>query len=71
MGPNQGTLPAFVWRDQEKSRRTSASIADVAPEIRNEHTQNTYPEPYLQSNLFGTAWAIRTFRQFDNSNFEH
>jgi hypothetical protein len=44
--PNQGTIPAFVWRNRGKPWKTSFRIAGVLAEIQIEHLLNTSLEHY-------------------------
>jgi hypothetical protein len=45
--PNQGSIPAFGWRDQGKPQKISAGITSALAELRTEHLINAGLEFYL------------------------
>jgi hypothetical protein len=50
--PNQGTIPAFTWRDYEKPHKP-VKIAGVLAEISTEHILNTSLKYYHYTNQLG------------------
>jgi hypothetical protein len=51
----RGIIPAFSWRDRGKPRKTSARIANVQADLRNEHLPDMSQEQYLYNNTFGAT----------------
>jgi hypothetical protein len=53
--PNDGSIPAFGWRDQGKPQKVSAGITSALAKLRTEHLINAGLELYLCDSL---AWLF-------------
>jgi hypothetical protein len=62
MRSNQCAIPVFAWRDIQKQRKTSVSIASAPTEIRTKTLPNTSLERYLHTNRPKTI--LQVFRGY-------